>query len=167
MLISSMLAGLTLIKHLLNHNLCTLCIMKRSYEKGTRVKVSIWRRSVKGLLSLYAKPPKSEECAHNAFHYVFISIRDKLGMRTPDPPRPAPTQPSFSVVFIQNQNTGKNKRDLVKIRTRITRNRRVSSLAYVIYVISLLVQYVQGIKLNAESLSWQIRQEIISFGREL
>lgn len=68
-------------------------------------------------------------------------------------PRPAPTQPSFSVVFIQNQNTGKNKRDLLKIRTRITGNRRVSILAYVIYVISLLVQDVQGIKLNAESLS--------------
>ena len=62
-------------------------------------------------------------------------------MRTPRPaPYPPPTQPPFSVVFIQNQTTGKNKRDLVKIRTRITRNRQLSIFPYIIYA-SFLPSY--------------------------
>lgn len=55
-------------------------------------------------------------------------------MRTPRPaPYAPPTQPP-------EQPPEKNKRDLVKIRTRITRNRQVSILPYIMYA-SFLPSY--------------------------
>ena len=126
------LAGLTLPTIFCLTIIFTLCWI----HKGTRVKVSIWRRSVKELLCLYAKTSKSEKCARNTFHYVFISKQDKytLGCAPPDPP---PTRPQHS---LQSNHRKKNKRDLVKIRTRITRNRQVSILPYIMYA-SFLPSY--------------------------
>lgn len=107
-----------------------------------------------------------------AIPFITFSLVNKTSIRwecaPPDPPPTRPQHSLHSLLFsFRTKPPEKNKRDLAKIRTRITRNGQVSILPYIINVISPFVQGIKHneIKLNAESLSWQIRQEIVSLKR--